>query len=83
MYTPMLKNHNGCHGNHAFFHGVIEFIVEDKILSISVVPMNYLAPHIYIEKLGYAGLYIFLIFAPKQIAKAVVMCTHNLCFEQK
>ena len=45
MYTRMLKNHvNGCHRNHAFFHGVIEFIVEDKSLCISVVPINDLAP---------------------------------------
>ena len=44
MYTTMLKNHvNGCHGNHAFFHSVIESIVEKKILSISVVPVNDLA----------------------------------------
>ena len=43
----MLKNRvNGCHGNHAFFHSAIEFIFEDKtkILCISGVPMNDLAP---------------------------------------
>ena len=40
----MLKNHvNGCHGNHAIFHSVIESIVEKKNLSISVVPLNELA----------------------------------------
>ena len=27
----MLKNHvNGCYGNHAMFHSVIEYIFEDK-----------------------------------------------------
>ena len=41
----MLKNHvNGCHGNHAIFQNVIESIVEKKIISISVVPINDLAP---------------------------------------
>ena len=41
----MLKNHvNGCHGNHAIFHSVIEYSFEDKILCISVVPINDLAP---------------------------------------
>ena len=45
MYTSMLKNHvNGCHGNHAIFHSVIESIVAKKILSISLVPMNDLVP---------------------------------------
>ena len=45
MYTSMLKNHfNGCHGNHAIFQNVIESIIEKNILSISVVPINDLAP---------------------------------------
>ena len=45
MYTAMLKNRvNGYHGNHAFFHSSIEFIFEEKILCISGVPMNDLAP---------------------------------------
>ena len=45
MYTPMLKNLvNGCHGNHAFYHSAIEFFFEDKILCISGVPGNDLAP---------------------------------------
>ena len=40
----MLKDHvNGCHGNHANFHGVIEYIFVDKIICISVVPINDLA----------------------------------------
>ena len=34
-----------------------------------------------------SGMTIFLIFAPKHrlwvLAEAVLMCTHNLCFEQK
>ena len=34
-----------------------------------------LKPHLYIAKLGYAGVYLFfLIFAPKHR-----LCTHNLC----
>ena len=55
------------------------------------IPVN---PHFYIAKLGYAGvyMYLFFIFAPKDklwvlvgtpLAEAVLMCTHNLCFEQK
>ena len=45
MYTSMLKNHvNGCHGNRAFFHGATEFILEDKIICMSWVPINDLEP---------------------------------------
>ena len=45
MPTPMFKNHiDGCHGDHAFFHSAKEFIIEEKILCISGVPMNDLAP---------------------------------------
>ena len=55
-----------------------------------------LKPHFYIEKLGFAGVYLFfLIFDPKHRLwvlvrtamarqfEAVLTCTHNLCFEQK
>ena len=45
MYASMLTNHvDGCYGNHAIFHSAIVSIVEKKNLSISVVPMNDLAP---------------------------------------
>ena len=48
--------------------------------------------HFYIEKLGYAGVYLFFIFllqnidsgySLERLAEAVLTCTHNLCFEQK
>ena len=47
-----------------------------------------LKPHVYIEKLGFARVYLFfLIFAPKHrlwvLGEAVLTSTHNLCFEQK
>ena len=50
-------------------------------------------PHFYIEKLGFAGVYIFSLFLIKnrdcgylieapRLDKAVLTCTHNQCFEQ-
>ena len=47
-----------------------------------------LTPHFYIVKLGFTGVYFFLIFAPKHrlwvlVTEAVLTCTHNQCFEQK
>ena len=52
-----------------------------------------LTPHFYIVKLGYRGILYFLIFALKHgswvhirtasLTEAVLMCTHDLCFEQK
>ena len=41
-----------------------------------------LTPHFYIVKLGFTGVYIFLIFAPKHrlwvhVTEAVLTCTHN------
>ena len=45
MTTPMLKNRvNGCHGNHAFFIVQLSLSLRTKILCISGVPMNDLAP---------------------------------------
>ena len=45
MPIPMLKNHtDGCHGNHAFFIAQQSLSLGTKILSISGVPMNDLAP---------------------------------------
>ena len=45
MTTPMLKNRvNGCHGNHAFFIVQLSVSLRTKILCISGVPMNDLAP---------------------------------------
>ena len=42
---PMLKNRvNGCHGNHAFFIVQLSLSLRTKILSVSGVPMNDLAP---------------------------------------
>ena len=42
---PMLKNRfNGCHGNHAFFIVQLSLSLRTKILCISGVPMNDLAP---------------------------------------
>ena len=47
-----------------------------------------LIPHFYIVKLGFTGVYFFVIFAPKHrlwvlVRTASVRCNHNLCFEQK
>ena len=47
MYTPMLKNlANGCHGNHAVFFFIVQIrlTLRTKILCISGVPINDLAP---------------------------------------
>ena len=46
MTTPMFKNHiDGCHGDHAFFFIVQKSLsLKTKILCISGVPMNDLAP---------------------------------------
>ena len=38
-----------------------------------------LAPHFYIVKLGFTGVYIFSYFC----TKTALTCTHDLCFEQK
>ena len=54
-------------------------------------PIKFIPPptHFYIAKLGFTGVYIiFLIFALKHrlwvlVTEAVLMCTHNLCFEQQ
>ena len=45
-------------------------------------------PHFYIDKLGFAGVYLFFLFLIQNIdcgylGEAVLLCTHNLCFEQK
>ena len=41
----MLKNRvNGCHGNHAFFIVQLSLSLRTKLLCISGVPMNDLAP---------------------------------------
>ena len=37
-----------------------------------------LAPHFYVVKLGFTGVYIFFLYFPDE---AVPTCTHNLCFE--
>ena len=51
-----------------------------------------LTPHFYIAKLGFTGVYIIFLFLLKNIhcgysleplTEAVLMCTHNICFEQK
>ena len=45
MYIPMLRNYvNGCHGNNAFFIVQKSLSLWIKILCISGVPMNDLAP---------------------------------------
>ena len=41
-----------------------------------------LIPHFYIAKLGYAGVYLFLLFLLQNNKEVVLACTHNLCFEQ-
>ena len=41
-----------------------------------------LKPHFNIVKLGYEGVYLFFLFLLQNI-KVVLMCTQNLCFEQK
>ena len=44
-------------------------------------------PHIYIVKVGFTGVYIFLIFAQKHrlwvLLRTASPSTHNLCFVQK
>ena len=48
-----------------------------------------LEPHLYIAKLGYAGVYLFFLFLLQNIdcgyslEPPLLTCTHNLCFEQK
>ena len=37
-------------------------------------------PHFYVVKLGFTGVYIIFLISAQ---KAVLMSTHNLCFEQK
>ena len=45
MYTPMLKNNvDGCHGTMHFFMVQKSLSLRTKILCISGVPMNDLAP---------------------------------------
>ena len=39
-----------------------------------------LTPHFYIVKLGFTGVYIIFLFL---LTGAVLMCTHDLCFEHK
>ena len=51
-----------------------------------------LEPHFYTVKLGFTGIYIIFLISAQNIdcrysldhlSKAVLMSTHNLCFEQK
>ena len=50
-----------------------------------------LKPHFYIIKLGLAGVYLFSYFFLRKhrlwvlarLVQAVLICTHNLCFERK
>ena len=47
-----------------------------------------LKPHFYIVKLGFTGVYIFLLISPQKhrlwvLGEAVLKSTHNLCFQQK
>ena len=66
-----------------------------KTCPYNVYPLE---PHFYIAKLGYAGVYLFLLFLLQNIdcgyslepphrgnrlTEAVLTFTHNLCFEQK
>ena len=68
---------------------IIFFLLKICFIRITCLCNTYpLIPHFYVEKLGYAGVY--LIFTPKHrmwvhirtACEAVLMCTHNLCFEQ-
>ena len=51
--------------------------------------VNLITPHFYIIKLELAGVHIISFFALKHrwlvlvLKEAFLMCTHNLCFEQK
>ena len=65
------------------------FLKHQENMSVKCIPPH--TPLLY-SKIGVCrGIPIFLIFAPKQIVgtrknrlgEAVLMCTHNLCFEQK
>ena len=73
------------HGQ-VFVMGVC-FQVSAQVLYIrKTCPCNVypLEPHFYIAKLGNAGVNLFFLFLLQNInCKAVLTCTHNLCFEQK
>ena len=53
-----------------------------KTCGCNIYPLE---PHFYIAKLGYAGVYLFLLqnIECGYSLEAVLTCTHNLCFEQK
>ena len=62
--------------------------VNDYITKTYLYNFDPLKPHLYIEKLGFTGVYIiFLISAQKHISwalcEAVLTITHSLYFEQK
>ena len=39
--------------------------------------------YIHVVKMGFAGVYIIFLFLLQNIDEAVLMSTHNLCFELK
>ena len=42
-----------------------------------------LKPHFYVVKLGLQGYTLFFLFLLKNLSKAVLTHTHNICFEKK
>ena len=60
--------------------------IKGENMSVKCIPHQ---TPLYVEKLGFAGVYqFFLIFDPKHalcvlIRTAVLTCTHNVCFELK
>ena len=50
-------------------------------MSVQCIPPE---PIFYIEKLGFAGVYLTFLFLIQNIhclGEEVLMCTHNVCFE--
>ena len=78
---PLELFHFKCHYGLLTKYGTIT-----KTCPCNVYPLE---PHFYIEKLGYAGVYLFFLFLLLNIdcgyslePPRLLTCTHNLCFEQ-
>ena len=54
--------------------------VQPHIMQTCLCNVYPLTPHLYIEKLGFTGVFIIFLFL---LIEAVLTCTHNQSFEQK
>ena len=65
-----------------FFMSLFSVNVITKTCLYQIDPLK---PHFYIVKLGFTGVYIIFLISAQNIdcGYAVLMSTHNLCFEQK